>query len=53
MFKSSPPNLISSFRLYGIWGVSTDDVFAVGEGGTVLHYDGSTWSRMTESVTYL
>jgi hypothetical protein len=37
-------------HLYGIWGSASDDVFAVGEGGTILHYDGSTWSSMTSSV---
>ncbi len=31
-------------HLRGVWGSSTADVFAVGWGGTILHYDGSTWS---------
>jgi len=28
------------------WGSSASDVFAVGYKGTVLHYDGNTWSEM-------
>jgi hypothetical protein len=24
--------------LYGVWGSSGSDLFAVGEGGTILHY---------------
>jgi hypothetical protein len=37
--------------LIGIWGSSTSDVFAVGEGGSILHYNGSTWSTMTSGTT--
>ena len=31
---------------YGAWGSSHTDVFVVGLGGIVSHYDGSTWVRM-------
>ena len=27
-------------QLYAVWGAG-DDVFAVGENGTILHYEGS------------
>jgi hypothetical protein len=27
-------------RLYGVWGSSGSDVFAVGHNGTILHYGG-------------
>ena len=30
--------------LYDVWAVSSTDVFAVGESGTILHYDGTSWS---------
>jgi len=33
--------------LYGVWGSSSTDVFAVTMRGTVLHYDGINWSSMT------
>lgn len=30
--------------LLAIWGSSANNVYAVGENGTILHYDGSRWS---------
>ena len=36
----------SSSDLYGVWGTSPNDVFVVGAGYTILHYDGATWSPM-------
>jgi len=35
-----------SAYLIGVWGSSGSDVFAVGDGGTILHYNGSAWSTM-------
>ena len=35
-----------------VWGSSGSDVFAVGNGGTILHYDGSAWSAMTSGTTF-
>ena len=32
--------------LSSVWGSSSDDVFAVGGNGTILHYDGNSWSQM-------
>jgi hypothetical protein len=37
--------------LYGVWGSSGSDVFAVGELGTILHYDGTAWSTMSSGTT--
>jgi len=46
---------ISDTALWGIWGSSKNDVFAVGGyydfnswifNSTILHYDGSAWSKM-------
>ncbi len=30
--------------LFKVWGSGPDDVYAVGQHGTMLHWDGSTWS---------
>ena len=38
-------------RVWGVWGTSSSDVFAVGNYGTILHYDGSTWSEMSSGTT--
>jgi len=29
-----------------VWGTSSSDVYVVGGGGTILHYDGNAWSEM-------
>jgi len=34
-----------------VWGNSESDVFAVGDYGTVLHYNGSAWSEMSSGTT--
>jgi hypothetical protein len=36
--------------MFGIWAASPNFVIAVGEGGTIFRYDGSTWTEMTSSV---
>ncbi len=33
---------VETFR--GLWGASETNVYAVGDFGTILHYDGSAWS---------
>ncbi len=38
---------IAQKHLRGIWGTGSGDVFAAGWGGTVLHYDGSTWKDIS------
>ena len=37
--------------LFGVWGNSASDVFAVGNSGTILHYNGTTWLSMTSGTT--
>ncbi|MCG8420830.1 MAG: hypothetical protein MJE77_23155 [Proteobacteria bacterium] len=32
--------------LHGVWGASRDNIFAVGDKQTILHYDGERWSLM-------
>ena len=33
----------SRYALLDVWGTSDKDVWAVGSGGTVIHWDGSAW----------
>ena len=37
--------------LHTVWGSAANDVFAVGNGGTILHYNGIAWSAMTSGTT--
>lgn len=47
--QSSSKN--ENYVLRSIWGSSATDVFAVGESGTVLHTDGSSWTTMPSDTT--
>jgi hypothetical protein len=38
-------------HILGVWGKSAADVYAVGTGGIILHYDGKAWSPMTSGTT--
>ncbi len=41
----------TTHNLNGVWGRSGSDAFAVGDSGTILHYDGTDWSAMTSGTT--
>ena len=36
--------------LAAVWGSSASDVWAVGSGGTIIHYDGKTWTPTPSGV---
>jgi len=36
---------------FKVWGSAADDVFVVGDGGTILHYDGTDWTTMDSGTT--
>lgn len=42
---STPDN-----NLIDVWGSAADDIYAVGYKGTILHFDGKTWSAMDSGV---
>ncbi len=37
--------------LYGVWGSSGKDVFAVGDAGTIVRFDGKNWSLMDSGTS--
>jgi hypothetical protein len=37
--------------IWAVWGAARNDAFAVGEGGTILHWNGTAWSPMTSGTT--
>jgi photosystem II stability/assembly factor-like uncharacterized protein len=47
---------VTSEPLWGVWGASSDDLWAVGGGGfeedspVLIHYDGSAWSEVPLSL---
>jgi hypothetical protein len=48
-WKVMPVPATGSLR--SIWGASDHDVWAVGQAGTILHFDGTTWTRATSGTT--
>ncbi|HEY0018315.1 MAG TPA: hypothetical protein VGC13_18565 [Longimicrobium sp.] len=40
-----------SYTLRGVWGSAANNVFAVGDSGVVLRYNGTSWTRMTTGTT--
>jgi hypothetical protein len=35
----------------GLWGNSSDNIYAVGQKGLILHYDGVNWSQMNSGTS--
>lgn len=44
-------DLPTSHYLYAVWVVGDDDVWAVGESGTIVHYDGNQWTLSDSGVS--
>jgi hypothetical protein len=32
--------------LYAVWGTGPSDIWAVGDGGTIVHFDGTGWTKV-------
>ncbi|MDP1890121.1 MAG: hypothetical protein Q8K55_04450 [Gemmatimonadaceae bacterium] len=39
--------------MYGIWGSSASNIFAVGSGGKIVRFNGTAWSPMTSPTSRL
>ena len=50
-WKSQKDPASSQSPLFSVWGFSSSNVFAVGDQGTILHYNGKVWSNMTSGTT--
>jgi hypothetical protein len=49
--QASLPSSVT-LDLYAVWGSSDGDIYAAGENGTLLHYDGSTWQVITTNTPF-
>ncbi len=47
----SPEVVPGVSRLWDVFAASNDDVYAVGDSGTILHYDGAAWSIIGAPTT--
>jgi alpha-tubulin suppressor-like RCC1 family protein len=45
-------DIVTYSDLEDIWGRSSNDIFAVGNGGAIFHYNGITWSRVVTTYDY-
>jgi len=36
--------------IYGAWGTSSNDMYFVGDSGTILHFDGTNWTKMNSGT---
>lgn len=43
--------LPQGLTLRGVWGAASDDIWAVGDYGTIMHYDGLTWQLALRAGT--
>jgi hypothetical protein len=48
---TTPPDLDSTATLFKVWGPDESDVWLVGSGGLILHYDGSALSQVDSPTT--
>jgi hypothetical protein len=37
--------------LHSSWGTSSSDIYSAGDGGTILHFDGTAWTKMASGTT--
>jgi hypothetical protein len=46
----SSASIGATYPLHSVWGTSASDVWAVGNAGTILHYDGTSWSSVSSGT---
>lgn len=49
-FNWTPMNSTIGRVIRGVWGSGPSDVYAVGESGSIVHYDGVSWSNISIPV---
>ena len=51
--KWTPVTSATGIYLSDVWGSGANDVWAVGAGGTILHWNGTEWSATTTGISNL
>ncbi|MBU1196232.1 MAG: hypothetical protein KKE62_17205 [Proteobacteria bacterium] len=49
--KERLPEAARTKNLNGLWGNASDNIYFVGDDGTILHWNGSTFTSMTSNTT--
>src|SRR5208337_1232635 len=49
--QASLPSSVTQ-DLYAVWGSSDGDIYAAGESGTLIYWDGSTWQEITTNTSF-
>jgi hypothetical protein len=49
--QTQPICLQWSFTINKIWGRSSQDLYVVGSAGNIVHYNGSTWTKIESGTT--
>jgi hypothetical protein len=44
------PNLLMGWQINKLWGTSSDDLYAVGNGGNIAHWNGNSWKKIENLV---
>ena len=52
-FLYDPLGTDTIWALHAVWGTSPDDVWAVGDKGTIVHWDGVEWKKVRSPVNLL
>jgi hypothetical protein len=46
-----PTNVWGSYQMNKIWGTSSNDLYIVGNGGNIAHYQNGQWSKIESETT--
>ncbi|NIS45352.1 MAG: hypothetical protein GWN00_07920 [Aliifodinibius sp.] len=49
-FYGSGSGYPGGFRINGIWGTSSSNLYFVGNGGNIVYYDGNTWQELNSGT---
>ncbi len=45
------PSILMGWQINKMWGSSSNDLYVVGNGGNIAHYDGTNWTKINSGTT--